>query len=152
MQISVTKEFEFDAAHHLTKYYGKCERVHGHTYKLLVTISGNLSSNDMLIDFIILKRVVKKHVLDYLDHQDLNTIFNNPTTENVAIWIWNKLENIENLLLQELNDPNLDNEIKKYLTQKDKTKQLDKSIEHSKLTLTKIQLYESKTSFVTLEK
>lgn len=147
MQITVTKEFEFDAAHHLTKYYGKCERVHGHTYKLLVTVSGELSSNDMLIDFIILKRVVKKHILDYLDHHDLNTIFSNPTTEIVAIWIWDKLKNIEQLLLQELEDPNLDDEIKSYLTSND---QIDKSTQNNKIRLTQIQLYESKTSFVTL--
>lgn len=147
MQITVTKEFEFDAAHHLTKYYGKCERVHGHTYKLLVTVSGELSSNDMLIDFIILKRVVKKHILDYLDHHDLNTIFSNPTTELVAIWIWDKLKNIEQLLLQELEDPNLDDEIKSYLTSND---QIDKSAQNNKIRLTQIQLYESKTSFVTL--
>jgi 6-pyruvoyltetrahydropterin/6-carboxytetrahydropterin synthase len=147
MQITVTKEFEFDAAHHLTKYYGKCEKVHGHTYKLLVTVSGELSSNDMLIDFIILKRVVKKHILDYLDHQDLNTIFTNPTTEKVAFWIWDKLKNIEQLLLQELEDPNLDDEIKSYLTSNDK---IDKSSQNNKIRLTQIQLYESKTSFVTL--
>jgi 6-pyruvoyltetrahydropterin/6-carboxytetrahydropterin synthase len=148
MQITVTKEFEFDAAHHLTKYYGKCERVHGHTYKLLVTISGELSSNEMLIDFIILKRVVKKHVLDYLDHHDLNTIFENPTTEKVALWIWDKLENIENLLKQELDDPNLDNEIKSYLTSNE---DIDKSDQNTKIKLQEIKLYESATSHVTLK-
>jgi 6-pyruvoyltetrahydropterin/6-carboxytetrahydropterin synthase len=147
MQITVTKEFEFDAAHHLTKYYGKCERVHGHTYKLQVTLSGEMGANDMLIDFIILKRIVKKHVLEKLDHHDLNQIFDNPTTEKVALWIWEQLEPIEKLLIQELDDPNLDNEIKSYLTTQD---QIDKSSENTKIKLTQIKLYESATSFVTL--
>lgn len=149
MQITVTKEFEFDAAHHLTKYYGKCERVHGHTYKLLVTVSGELSNNDMLIDFIILKRVVKKQVLDYLDHHDLNTLFDNPTTEKVALWIWGKLENLDSLLIEELDDPNLDAEIKSYLTS---TENIDKSNQNNKISLKEIKLYESKTSYVTLSK
>lgn len=149
MQITVTKEFEFDAAHHLTKYYGKCERVHGHTYKLLVTVSGNLGKNDMILDFIILKRVVKKHVLNHLDHHDLNQLFENPTTELVAIWIWNKLENLEELLKEELNDPNLDSEIKQYLQTQDS---IDKSSENVKITLEEVKLYESKTSFVTIKK
>jgi 6-pyruvoyltetrahydropterin/6-carboxytetrahydropterin synthase len=149
MQITVTKEFEFDAAHHLTKYYGKCERVHGHTYKLLVTVSGNLGKNDMILDFIILKRVVKKHVLNHLDHHDLNQLFENPTTELVAIWIWNKLENLEELLKEELNDPNLDTEIKQYLQTQEN---IDKSSENVKITLEEIKLYESKTSFVTIKK
>jgi 6-pyruvoyltetrahydropterin/6-carboxytetrahydropterin synthase len=149
MQITVTKEFEFDAAHHLTKYYGKCERVHGHTYKLLVTVSGNLGKNDMILDFIILKRVVKKHVLNHLDHHDLNQLFENPTTELVAIWIWNKLENLEELLKEELNDPNLDTEIKQYLQTQDS---IDKSSENVKITLEEVKLYESKTSFVTIKK
>lgn len=149
MQITVTKEFEFDAAHHLTKYYGKCERVHGHTYKLLVTVTGELGHNDMLLDFIILKRVVQKHVLSHLDHHDLNNLFENPTTELVALWIWNKLENLEKLLQEELQDPNLDQEIKTYLQT---SENIDKSSKNVKIKLQEIKLYESKTSFVTITK
>jgi 6-pyruvoyltetrahydropterin/6-carboxytetrahydropterin synthase len=148
MKMTITKEFDFDAAHHVTKYYGKCERVHGHTYKLLVTVTGDLGENDMIIDFIILKRVVKKHILEHLDHNDLNTILDNPTTENLALWIWDKLKNLDQLLLEELDDPNLDSEIKKYLTEQTGT--LDKSQQHAKIKLTEIKLYESATSHVTL--
>lgn len=151
MKMTVTKEFTFDAAHHLTKYYGKCERIHGHTYKLLVTVSGEIQKNDMIIDFIILKRVVNKHILQYLDHHDLNEILDNPTTESLALWIWKKLENLEQLLLEEVEDPNLDEEIKKYLMSND---QIDKSHakENTKIKLEKITLHESLTSFVTLSK
>ena len=60
------KIFTFDAAHHLTKYHGKCERPHGHTYKLVVT-------------------------LDHYDHADLNDLFENPTAENIAVAIYNTL-------------------------------------------------------------
>lgn len=147
--MTITKEFDFDAAHHVTKYYGKCERVHGHTYKLLVTVTGDMGENDMIIDFIILKRVVKKHVLEHLDHHDLNTVIDNPTTENLALWIWDKLKNLDQLLIEELDDPNLDSEIKKYLTTQDN---IDKSQQHDKIELVEIKLYESATSHVTLTK
>lgn len=144
--LTVTKEFTFDAAHYLTQYYGKCENLHGHTYKLHVTLSGEMQQNGLLIDFVILKRIVKKHVLDFLDHKNLNDIFDNPTSEHIAKWIWNKLENIDELLKQELEDPNLDEEIKKYLSEDG---ELDKS-QSTKVQLYEIKLWETATSFVTI--
>lgn len=144
--LTVTKEFTFDAAHYLTKYYGKCENLHGHTYKLHVTLSGEMQENGLLIDFVILKRIVKKHVLDFLDHKNLNDTFENPSSEHIAKWIWNKLENIEDLLKQELEDPNLDQEIKQYLSEDG---DLDKS-QSGKIQLHEIKLWETPTSFVTI--
>lgn len=87
----LVKEFEFDAAHHLTKYHGKCERPHGHTYKLVVKLQGEANSEDMIFDFVQLKRLVKENVLEDLDHSDLNDRFENPSTENIAVYVWDKL-------------------------------------------------------------
>lgn len=87
----LVKEFEFDAAHHLTKYHGKCERPHGHTYKLVVKLQGEPNSEDMIFDFVQLKRLVKENILEDLDHSDLNDRFENPSTENIAIYVWDKL-------------------------------------------------------------
>lgn len=86
------KEFEFDAAHHLTKYHGKCERPHGHTYKLSVKLEGTLNSDDIIFDFVKLKELVNEKVLSHLDHSNLNDILENPSAENIAIYVWNKLE------------------------------------------------------------
>ena len=58
--LKVTKQFDFEAAHFLTKYHGKCERLHGHSYKLFVTVEGPLQENGMVIDFVILKKIVKE--------------------------------------------------------------------------------------------
>lgn len=149
MQTTVTKEFTFDAAHYLTKYYGKCEHLHGHTYKLQVTLGGKVQANGLLIDFVILKRIVKKHILDFLDHKNLNDIFDNPTCEHIAHWIWSKLENIEALLAEELQDPNLDEEIKQYIQNPESS--LDKDQAHQ-VQLEKIQLWETTTSFVTIQR
>lgn len=88
----ITKEFTFDAAHKLLEYDGPCARLHGHTYRLQVTISGTVKKNGMVIDFLDLKKIVKEKVLTKLDHVYLNEVVGQPTAENLAIWIWDQLE------------------------------------------------------------
>lgn len=89
----VTKIFTFDSAHNLTGHPGSCENLHGHTYKLEVTVSGTLSDNGMVVDFQDLKTVVEKNIIQKLDHQYLNEIIPTRTTcENISLWIWKELE------------------------------------------------------------
>ncbi len=87
----LSRDFFFDAAHRVIDYKGKCENLHGHTYKLTVTITGDLKDDGMVIDFAILKKVVEEEILNNLDHQYLNNLFSNPTTEIIAKWIFDKL-------------------------------------------------------------
>ncbi|MGC9125463.1 MAG: 6-carboxytetrahydropterin synthase QueD [Caldisericaceae bacterium] len=87
----IEREFFFDAAHRVVDYSGKCENLHGHTYKLLVSVTGELKPDGMVLDFAILKRVVENSVIAELDHKFLNDIFDNPTTELVAKWIFDRL-------------------------------------------------------------
>ena len=89
----VSKEFTFDAAHNLVKYHGKCEKLHGHTYKLIVTVAGEKDDEGMVIDFNELKKIVKNDVLNILDHSYINDIIEQPSAENIAEWIWNKISN-----------------------------------------------------------
>ncbi|HEY8540813.1 MAG TPA: 6-carboxytetrahydropterin synthase QueD [Pseudothermotoga sp.] len=88
----ISRDFKFDAAHKLERYHGKCESLHGHTYKLRVTLRGEPNEEGMIIDFLELKDVVKSEILDQLDHSYLNEIIDQPTAENIARWIWNKLK------------------------------------------------------------
>lgn len=89
---------EFEAAHRIVGYPGKCNRLHGHNWSIEVSVVGNkLNELGMLVDFKELKQEVNK-IMDRLDHQYLNElpIFqenNNPTAENIAIYIYNELEN-----------------------------------------------------------
>ncbi len=87
----VSRDFTFDAAHFLTDYHGKCERLHGHTYKLRVTLEGNIQKDGLVIDFVLIKKIVKKETLDKLDHFLLNDIIKNPSAECIIIWIWKRL-------------------------------------------------------------
>ncbi|MDD4601188.1 hypothetical protein SDC9_06113 [bioreactor metagenome] len=88
---------DFEAAHFIQDYPGKCSRLHGHNWKVEVAVSGSkLNELGMLIDFHDLKAEVKQ-VIETLDHRYLNEIepFNvcNPTAENIAKYIYEQLVN-----------------------------------------------------------
>lgn len=90
--IKATKIFTFDSAHKLDDYEGKCRHLHGHTYRLEVTVMGALSENGMVFDFSKLKQVVSDRVVSKLDHKYLNDLFDfNPTSENIAVWIFEQI-------------------------------------------------------------
>ena len=98
---TVTKLFEFEACHHLPHYDGACHNIHGHSYKLEVTVSGQVSKNEndpkcgMIIDFKDIKAIVKSVAVDKYDHSNLNEFFPNPTAEimvkQIAVDIMSKL-------------------------------------------------------------
>lgn len=90
--ILITKELTFDAAHHLPWHQGECRHLHGHTYRLQVSVTGELNENGVLIDFKNLKTIMQKTVIELFDHKYINDIISNPTTENMAVHIFNLLQ------------------------------------------------------------
>ncbi|MCK4562624.1 MAG: 6-carboxytetrahydropterin synthase [Flavobacteriaceae bacterium] len=74
MKIRITKHFDFESAHALYGYDGKCKNIHGHSYHLYVTVIGEPieglenPKNGMVMDFGDLKRIVKKEIVDVFDH------------------------------------------------------------------------------------
>ncbi len=107
--ISVTRKAHFSAAHRLTNpawsaehneaVFGKCNNpaYHGHNYVVEVTVSGPIDpETGYVIDLKVLKDLIDAHVIEPLDHKNLNTdvpflhgII--PTAENIAVAIWNQL-------------------------------------------------------------
>jgi len=86
-------EFQFNAAHRLPRYQGPCFHTHGHNYQLVVFVGGRVDpTTGLSVDFGEVKRVVRERVLERIDHSDLNALLDNPTAENVVIWIWERLE------------------------------------------------------------
>ena len=81
-KIRITKQFSFETGHALYGYDGKCKNVHGHSYKLSVTVIGTpITDTDnvkfgMVIDFTDLKKIVKEEIVDVFDHA---TVFNKNT-------------------------------------------------------------------------
>ncbi|MDD2439351.1 MAG: 6-carboxytetrahydropterin synthase QueD [Methanosarcinaceae archaeon] len=82
-----------DCAHYLPGH-GKCGRVHGHTYKIEVTIEGKVQENGMVIDFYDLKKGVKETLAEY-DHRLLNELFEFPSSEHLCQQLHTRL--FENL-------------------------------------------------------
>lgn len=87
----LSKEFKFDSAHNLVEYHGKCEKLHGHTYRLRVTIKGTPGKHGMILDYGILKKIVHDKIISKVDHNYLNEIIPQSTTENLVIWMWSEL-------------------------------------------------------------
>jgi 6-pyruvoyltetrahydropterin/6-carboxytetrahydropterin synthase len=89
----VSKEFTFDAAHHLHDYEGKCKNLHGHTYKVIFGLSGYTDSRGLMIDFGDIKDIWKNDIEIHLDHRYLNETLPlmNTTAENMVVWIYEKM-------------------------------------------------------------
>ncbi|SMC56444.1 6-pyruvoyltetrahydropterin/6-carboxytetrahydropterin synthase [Desulfocicer vacuolatum DSM 3385] len=103
--LTITRQFKFDAAHRLFlknlthrenhDIFGKCSKVHGHTYCLKITISGKVQPTGMILNFTDLKRIVETRIIDRYDHSflnDLDEYKDLPTTaENMALYIFKAL-------------------------------------------------------------
>lgn len=109
MKVKVSRKAHFNAAHRLhrkdwddqtnSEVFGKCSNpyYHGHNYELIVSVSGTIDpSTGFVVDMKDLKDLIKKEIEDALDHKNLNEEVPefknlNPTAENIAVVIWNKL-------------------------------------------------------------
>ena len=88
----VTKEFTFNGAHKLVGYRGKCEQLHGHSWKVHVTVQAPVGENGLAFDFLQLKKIVEEKAVSRLDHTFLNDLIPNPSAEHIAMWIWNQMK------------------------------------------------------------
>lgn len=108
--IRITREFSFEGAHALKGYDGKCSHIHGHSYRLAVTVTGKPIAEDnspkkgMVIDFTDLKKIVGVNIIDKFDHalvmskdaelaDEIQKVYGNvvvvdfqPTSEMLAIY------------------------------------------------------------------
>lgn len=109
MSLTIYRKAHFNAAHRLYKegwsdarnfdVFGKCSNpnYHGHNYELIVGLTGDIDpETGYLIDLKVLKDIIKEEVEDPFDHKNLNVEVAefhdlNPTVENIAMVIWNKL-------------------------------------------------------------
>ena len=115
MKITICRKSHFNSAHKLynktwskeknLKVFGKCsyENFHGHNYELIVKLYGEINEDTgMLMDLSDLKKIIKDKVEDKLDHKNLNLDIDYfkdkiTSTENLAIYIWNRLNDAINI-------------------------------------------------------
>lgn len=111
MRATISRKAHFNAAHRLYRkdwsmekndaIFGKCNNpnFHGHNYELIVSVTGEISpETGFIMDVKILADLIKLHVEDEFDHKNLNLDIPdfenlNPTAENIAVVIWQKLRN-----------------------------------------------------------
>lgn len=90
-KIRVSRTFYFSASHQLPNYIGKCSQLHGHNYKVIITVSQDASllnnESGLVLDFADLK-MLGERVIEIFDHKNLNDILINPTAEHVALMIY----------------------------------------------------------------
>jgi len=96
MHIELRKTFQFEAAHLLPRLpkSHKCRRLHGHSFQVEIAVVGNCDAKlGWLIDYAEITKAFKP-VWETLDHNYLNDVpgLENPTSENIAVWIWNRLK------------------------------------------------------------
>ncbi len=96
-EVELIKEFSFEAAHFLPGAPDghKCRRMHGHSFYFKLHLRGEVDKEKgWLMDFGEIKKIVKPILDNYLDHYVLNEVdgLKNPTSENIAIWLWDKLK------------------------------------------------------------
>ena len=100
MAVEIWKDFSFEAAHQLKNVEEghKCRRLHGHSFRVRIYVTGDLDPDKgWVMDFAEIERVFQPILHDSLDHRLLNDIpglEDNPTSENVSIWIWRQLKPI----------------------------------------------------------
>lgn len=89
----VKRLFDFEAAHVLPNHPGKCRNLHGHSYRLGVTVERPVDpASGLAIDFADLKEIVQREVVDRLDHRYVNDLIDNPSAENMTVWMWRRLQ------------------------------------------------------------
>lgn len=93
----ICKEFKFDASHTLQGLPAghKCLRLHGHTYTVVLFVTGILDSIGMIADYAEIEEVWRP-LHELLDHRHLNDVpgLDNPTTENLAWWIFKRIHEV----------------------------------------------------------
>ena len=111
MKVTISRKAHFNAAHRLYRkdwtfekndaVFGKCNNAnfHGHNYDMIVSVTGPIDlETGYVMDVKILSDIIKAEVEDKFDHKNLNLVVPefldlNPTAENIAVVIWNKIRN-----------------------------------------------------------
>ena len=96
--MEVFRSFRFHAARFLPNLDNThiCKKMHGHTFNITIHVTGEINTkNGFVMDFFDIDKILNKYVISIIDHKVLNDIdgLENPTSEHLSKWIWNKIIN-----------------------------------------------------------
>jgi 6-pyruvoyltetrahydropterin/6-carboxytetrahydropterin synthase len=116
----IAKEFNWEMGHRLPDHFGKCKNIHGHSYKLMVELDGDLNENGMVMDYYDLKKIVNP-IVENLDHafmvyeKDSQVVefLEQIKSKKVIVNFESTVENITRYFLAEIRKHNLSSNIHK---------------------------------------
>ena len=147
MNVFVTKRYEFDAAHRLPNHKGACRYIHGHRYAIEVTVKATVNSQanspteGMVIDFQDLKEIVKNQIVDVWDHT-LLLYKNDPLLKNSSTFIDQRVVQTDYVPTAENMARDAFESLKKRISDMSSS---------NPITLVKVRLYETPTTWVDVE-
>lgn len=118
--MKIAKEFHWEMGHRLPEHFGKCKNIHGHSYKMIVELEGDLNESGMIMDYYDLKTIVRP-VIEDLDHafmvygkdQEIIRFLESVKSKKVIVGFQSTVENISKYILAEIKKQNLPSNIKK---------------------------------------
>ena len=106
----IAKEFRWEMGHRLPEHFDKCRNIHGHSYKMLIELEGELQSNGMVMDYYDLKKIIKP-LIENLDHaflvykedKEIIEFLDRMKSKKVIVDFQSTVENICKYFLKEIN-------------------------------------------------
>lgn len=118
--MKIAKEFHWEMGHRLPAHFGKCKNIHGHSYRMIIELEGDLNDSGMIMDYYDLKMIVKP-VLEELDHafmvyekdQEIVRFLESVKSKMIVVEFQSTVENICRYILSEIIKQNLPSNVKK---------------------------------------
>ena len=117
--MKIAKEFRWEMGHRLSDHFGQCKNIHGHSYKMMVELEGEIDSNGMIIDYYILKEIIKP-IVEKLDHSFMVNkndgvvleFLEKLNSKKVIVDFDSTVENITRYLIDEIKKADLPSNVK----------------------------------------
>jgi 6-pyruvoyltetrahydropterin/6-carboxytetrahydropterin synthase len=117
--MKIAKEFSWEMGHRLPEHFGKCKNIHGHSYKMIVELEGDVDKNGMVLDYYDLKRIINP-IVEELDHaflvyhedKEVIDFLNKLNSKKVVAEFQSTVENICYYFLHRIKESNLPSNIK----------------------------------------
>jgi 6-pyruvoyltetrahydropterin/6-carboxytetrahydropterin synthase len=118
--MKIAKEFHWEMGHRLPEHFGKCKNIHGHSYKMIVELEGELNDSGMIMDYFDLKKTVNP-VIEVLDHafmvhekdEEIVRFLESMKSKRVIVGFQSTVENICKYILGEIKKQGLPTNVKK---------------------------------------